>query len=203
MGPSVRSGQQPDPHDHLIAQAVRNQTTMVSGPVRRTLIDNREWVGRRSAVTSTRGDRWYGIRELTSQMLNGLYLQRSADGRCDGEGGLAPPTVANIHVVLRKALADAEDTGLIPRNPADKANPPRPESQGGEVRYRTPGELQKFLELVEELRLEATFRPLRPSVEALERRCRFDHRLTRPRQPPENPQQLRASPPPPHLPPRW
>ena len=83
------------------------------------------------------------IGKLTAPMLNGLYQQLVADGRCDGEGGLAPATVANIHVVLRKALADAEDAGLIPRNPADKAKPPRPKSQGGELRYWTPGELRE------------------------------------------------------------
>jgi integrase len=100
------------------------------------------------------------IGKLTAQKLNGLYQLLLADGRCDGEGGRAPATVANIHVVLRKALADAEDAGLIPRNPADKAKPPRPKSQGGELRYWTPGELWEFLGLVEGHRLEAAFHVL-------------------------------------------
>jgi integrase len=97
------------------------------------------------------------IGKLTAQMLNGLYQRLLADGRCDGDGGLAPATVANIHVVLQKALADAEDAGLIPRNPALKAKPPRPKSQGGELRYWTPSELREFLDLVEGHRLEAAF----------------------------------------------
>lgn len=97
------------------------------------------------------------IGKFTAQMLNGLYQQLLTDGRCDSEGGLAPATVSNVHVVLRKALADAEDAGLIPRNPADKAKPPRPKSQGGELRYWTPGKLREFLGLVEGHRLEAAF----------------------------------------------
>ena len=60
--------------------------------------------------------------KLTSQILNLLYLQLLADGRVKKEGGLAPATVNGVHVVLRKALADAEDAGLIPRNPAKKAS---------------------------------------------------------------------------------
>ena len=47
--------------------------------------------------------------------------------------------------------------GLIPRNPAVKAKPPRPKSQGGELRYWTPAELRVFLGLVEGHRLEAAF----------------------------------------------
>jgi len=97
------------------------------------------------------------IGKLTAQMLNGLYQQLLANGLVNGEGGLSPATVSNIHVVLRKALADAEDAGLIPRNPAIKAKPPRPKSQGGELRYWTPGELREFLEIVEGHRLEAAF----------------------------------------------
>lgn len=95
------------------------------------------------------------IGKLTAQLLNRTYQELLADGRCDGQGGLAPATVSNIHVVLRKALADAEDAGLIPRNPASKAKPPRPQSQGGELRYWTPAELREFLRLIEGHRLEA------------------------------------------------
>jgi len=97
------------------------------------------------------------IGKLTAQMLNGLYQQLLANGLVNGEGGLSPATVSNIHVVLRKALADAEDAGLIPRNPAVKAKPPRPKTQGGELRYWTPAELREFLEIVEGHRLEAAF----------------------------------------------
>lgn len=40
-------------------------------------------------------------------------------------GGLAPKTVRNVHVMLRGALADAARWNLLPRNPAVDARPPR------------------------------------------------------------------------------
>jgi integrase len=126
-------------------------------PVHKTRVKKTTYRAYRSAIVHHVKPRLGGVAigKLTAQMLNGLYQQLLADGRCDAEGGLAPATVANIHVVLRKALADAEDAGLIPRNPAIKAKPPRPKSQGGELRYWTPGELREFLSLVEGHRLEA------------------------------------------------
>jgi integrase len=128
-------------------------------PVHKTRVKKTTYRAYRSAIIHHVNPSLGGVAigKLTAQMLNGLYQELLADGRCDGEGGLAPATVANIHVVLRQALADAEDAGLIPRNPADKAKPPRPKSQGGELRYWTPGELCEFLGLVEGHRLEAAF----------------------------------------------
>jgi integrase len=128
-------------------------------PVHKTRVKKTTYRAYRSAIVHHVNPRLGGVAigKLTAQMLNGLYQQLLANGRCDGEGGLAPASVANIHVVLRKALADAEDAGLIPRNPADKAKPPRPKSQGGELRYWTPGELREFLSLIEGHRLEAAF----------------------------------------------
>jgi integrase len=44
-------------------------------------------------------------------------------GRPQGEG-LAPKSIRNTHIVLRKALADAELLELLDRNPAARAKPP-------------------------------------------------------------------------------
>jgi integrase len=95
--------------------------------------------------------------QLTSQMIIGLYQQLLARGHVRTGGGLAPASVLNVHIVIRKALADAVDAGLIARNPADKAKPPRPQTQAGELRHWTPAELRRFLELCEGHRLEAAF----------------------------------------------
>jgi integrase len=95
--------------------------------------------------------------QLTSQMIIGLYQQLLAHGHVKTGAGLSPASVLNVHVVIRKALADAVDAGLIARNPADKAKPPRPQTQGGELRYWTPRELRRFLDLCEGHRLEAAF----------------------------------------------
>lgn len=95
--------------------------------------------------------------KLKPQLFNALYQRLLTSGRLQGDGGLSPATVQNIHVVLRKALADAEDAGLLARNPAARAKPPRPSTQGGELRYWTPAELGEFLSLCENHRLEAAF----------------------------------------------
>lgn len=93
--------------------------------------------------------------QLTGQMLIRLYQQLLENGRVKTDGGLSPGTVISIHALLHKALADAVDAGLIARNPADKAKPPRPTSQTDELRYWTPAELKTFLELIEGHRLQA------------------------------------------------
>jgi hypothetical protein len=81
---------------------------------------------------------------LTSQMIIGLYQQLLAHGHVKTGAGLSPASVLNVHVVIRKALADAVDAGLIARNPADKAKPPRPQTRAGQLRYWTPRELRRF-----------------------------------------------------------
>jgi hypothetical protein len=54
-----------------------------------------------------------------------FYTQQLASGGRDGRA-LAPKTVRNTHVVLRKALADADALGPVPRNAAAAARPPTP-----------------------------------------------------------------------------
>ena len=57
-------------------------------------------------------------------------LHRAARSPAAREGGpLAPKTVRNAHVVLRKALADAERLGLVSRNAAAAARPPTAEQR--------------------------------------------------------------------------
>jgi integrase len=128
-------------------------------PVHQTRIKKTTYRAYRSAIEHHINPRIGGVAlgKLTAQMLNQLYQELLANGKRKEEGGLAPATVHGVHVVLRKALADAEDAGLIPRNPAKKAKPPRPQTQGGELRYWTPSELREFLRLCDGHRLEAAF----------------------------------------------
>ena len=92
---------------------------------------------------------------LTSQQINGLYQQLLVGGHVRTRGGLSPASVLNVHVVIRKALGDAVDAGLIARNVAERAKPPRPQTRSEELRYWTPAELRHFLELIEGHRLGA------------------------------------------------
>ncbi len=64
------------------------------------------------------------LQELTPADLNALYgsLLRAKD---QGGTGLAPKTVRYIHTTVRKSLADAQRWGLVNRNVADLANPPK------------------------------------------------------------------------------
>jgi integrase len=87
--------------------------------------------------------------KLTGQVIVRLYQQLLEHGHSKSGAGLSPASVVNIHVVIRKALSDAVDAGLIPRNPADKVKPPRPEAHTTQLRYWTPRELRQFLELIE------------------------------------------------------
>jgi integrase len=65
----------------------------------------------------------YQLQALTPLQIEKFYADELAGGRPGGRP-LAPKTVRNMHVVLRKALSDAERLGLISRNAAAAARPP-------------------------------------------------------------------------------
>lgn len=94
------------------------------------------------------------LRRLTPQILMNLYQELLERGHVKTGVGLAPATVRGVHVVIRKALADAVDAGLLPKNPAEKARAPRARAQPTELRYWTPQELRRFLEVIDGHRLE-------------------------------------------------
>ncbi|MGH9290608.1 MAG: tyrosine-type recombinase/integrase [Acidimicrobiales bacterium] len=68
---------------------------------------------------------------------------------------LSPKTVRGVHVVLRKALADAERLGLVVRNAAAAAKPPVPSNH--EHTTWTAEQLARFLRSLEGERLAAAF----------------------------------------------
>jgi integrase len=63
------------------------------------------------------------LQALTPLEIEKLYKTLAESGGRDGRP-LAPKTVKNTHVVLRKALADAERLGLVPRIAASAARAP-------------------------------------------------------------------------------
>jgi integrase len=65
----------------------------------------------------------YTLQSLTPLQIEKFYADLLATGSHKGEE-LAPKTVRNTHVVLRKALSDAERLGLVIRNAASSAHPP-------------------------------------------------------------------------------
>jgi integrase len=65
------------------------------------------------------------LQAVSAIHLNQLYADLAAHGRRDGRGGLAPKSIRHVHVLLHKALGDALRWGLVARNVAAAADPPR------------------------------------------------------------------------------
>jgi integrase len=94
------------------------------------------------------------LQSLAPLEVENLYKQllatRGRNGRL-----LSPKTVRGIHVVLRKALADAERLGLVVRNAAAAAKPPVPAKY--EHTTWTAEQLARFLDSIQGERLAAAF----------------------------------------------
>ena len=78
------------------------------------------------------------------QALNALHLDKMYADLLDR--GLAMSTVRKVHVVLGKALSDAERKGFVNRNVAHLATPPAMSaSRPPEMKFWTPPQLHGFL----------------------------------------------------------
>jgi integrase len=88
------------------------------------------------------------LKALTPGHVRGLYREKL-------DAGLAPRTVLHIHRTLSKALKQATDDGLIPRNAAASVKPPRPRSE--EMQPLSRDQVQTFLDTVRGDRLEALY----------------------------------------------
>jgi integrase len=96
------------------------------------------------------------LRALAPSQLNVLYADLLDHGRRDGKGGLSNRSVRIVHVILHRALRDAQKWGLVPRNVAELADPPQDHSPEKEV--WTPEQVGTFLASVEDDRLSALWR---------------------------------------------
>ncbi|HVB00526.1 MAG TPA: tyrosine-type recombinase/integrase [Acidimicrobiales bacterium] len=100
------------------------------------------------------------LSELSPAHLNALYAQLLRCGRTQvrrdkPEQGLSPKTVRHVHTMLHKALHDAVRWGHLARNPAERADPPRPKTP--EMHVWSPDELWAVLKFVESDRLYAAW----------------------------------------------
>jgi len=89
---------------------------------------------------------------LTPAQLGRFYAELGTSGGKTG-GSLSPTTVRYAHTVLGKALQDAVGWGLIARNVARAAKPPRKATPNMTV--WSPAEARRFVELVRDDRLYA------------------------------------------------
>jgi len=90
------------------------------------------------------------LKALTPAHVRGLYREKL-------DSGLAPRTVLHIHRTLSKALKQATDDGLIPRNAAAPVKPPRP--RGEEIRPLNREQVRTLFEAASEAgdRFEALY----------------------------------------------
>jgi integrase len=85
------------------------------------------------------------LRRLRAQHLEGLYAELLANGRRDGRGGLDGKTALEVHVIIRKALADARRKGLVVHNVAEDAEAPKRRRSTNQLRAWNLQQLQGFL----------------------------------------------------------
>ncbi|QYJ15625.1 Tn916 family transposase [Rubrobacter xylanophilus DSM 9941] len=85
---------------------------------------------------------------LTPAHVRGLYRERL-------EAGLAPRMVQLVHAILHKALGQAVNDGLIPRNVTETVKAPRPVKK--EMRPLSPAQARTLLQAARGDRLEALY----------------------------------------------
>lgn len=97
------------------------------------------------------------LQALTAVQLDRFYADLLLDGSARG-GGMSPKSVRNVHVVIRKALADATRKRLVARNVAVDADAPRIASAAdSEMEAWNPDELRQFLDGIREHELAPAY----------------------------------------------
>ena len=84
------------------------------------------------------------LTQLKPDTLQKYYSDCLTNSRLNKQGGLNPLTVRHYHALLHRALKNAMEWGLIGRNPAGAAYPPRP--QPAKISIMGEGKIQNFLE---------------------------------------------------------
>ena len=87
------------------------------------------------------------LKTLTALDFQGIYAQMTRAGKAAG-------TVRHTHTVVRHALSDAVEWGMIPFNPADRAKPPKKTTVSVET-APTPDEAKQLLVGADTHRLKA------------------------------------------------
>jgi len=90
----------------------------------------------------------HALSKLTPQHVQALYTQKM-------ESGLSSTTVRQIHLILHRALKDAQRMGLVQRNVTEMVRPPR--TRKIEMKTLDARQVDLFFEAVANERLEALF----------------------------------------------
>jgi integrase len=94
------------------------------------------------------------VQQLTADDLRRFYAGLAATGGRSGRG-LAPKTVKNVHGLIHRALEDAVDQGLVPRNVAALRSARPAKVPKVERRVWEPADLRAFLDAMATHRLGA------------------------------------------------
>jgi integrase len=100
----------------------------------------------RNHITPTLGN--IKLKALTPTHVRGLYRDKT-------DAGLSPRTVQYVHVTLHKALKQAVNDGLVPRNVTEAVKPPQLRRE--EIKPLTSQQAKMFLKAVRGDRLEALY----------------------------------------------
>jgi integrase len=148
---SVADGSYVAPDPQTVGEWIDRWLVTIAAKIRAsTLRDYRNGLGR----VSDRLGR-IGLQALRPLDVEELYASLLADGHRYG-GGLSAKTVRNVHIALRRCLADAERFGLVQRNVAALVKPPAP--QRPELSTWDAGEMRTFLGSVHGNRNGAAYR---------------------------------------------
>lgn len=107
------------------------------------------------------------LQELSPGQVADFYTALEADGTRRYGGALAPKTIRNIHVLLRRALGYAVEMGVLVANPVERVKPPKANTAGargvddamtsGELQTWTAAQLRTYLDHVADDRLYAAW----------------------------------------------
>ncbi len=160
--------------DHLTTVISSKQDAMYVAPIKATFGEylTRSWLPaqRQRLRVSTFDDYSMRIRrhivpalghlplqEISATHIDRFYADLLDHGSARG-GGLSAKSVRNVHIIIRKALADATRKRLVARNVAIDADAPRIPSRGdSELTTWTPADLRTFLQGIKEHHLSPAF----------------------------------------------
>jgi integrase len=110
--------------------------------VRRTTLESYTYLTRKHIIPEIGH---LPLAKLQPLHIQQLYGKKLNTGRLDGgNGGMSPTSVRRIHSVLHKALATAVKWQLLPRNPADAVDKPRPARKP--MQYLKASQVMNFLQ---------------------------------------------------------
>lgn len=93
----------------------------------------------------------YPIQKVSPPIVQNFYNERYLNGRTDGNGGLSPKTIRNMHNMFHQAMEQAKINGLIMQNPTENAILPK--STKKEMRVLSVDEQMRLLSVVHMHRL--------------------------------------------------